>query len=180
MFHARSLLPLLAAVCLVAPAVQAADINWQEAVARLTQEKDKAETCVRLLKRHGDPAAIERGEQAYDEAKAEYDGVIKGLTVALASRGQPGSLPDLEERLQRGFDKRQAFCKSVQPLVPPSLSGQKGILEEIVSGVAKPLIEAIVEIWKKRMDNDALTRGTIQTQLEAALWPSFDKASSSP
>ena len=80
------------------------EINWQEAVARLAQERTQAETGVRLLKKHGNAAAIDRGALAYGEAKAEYDGIIAGLVVALAQRGR--SRPALriwQERLQRGL-----------------------------------------------------------------------------
>ena len=62
----------------------------------------------------------DRGPLAYGEAKADYDGVIAGLVVALARKGQPASLPDLEARLQRGFDKRAGVLPSVEPLVPPT------------------------------------------------------------
>ncbi len=110
----------------------AQEINWQEAVARLAQERTRAETCVVWLKKYGDAAARDRGALAYGEAKAEYDGVIAGLVVALARKGPPGSLPDLQARLQRGFDEREAFCKSVLPLVPRD-SGEKGPIAEVVT-----------------------------------------------
>ena len=133
-----------------------------------------AETCVRLLKKYGDPATVDRGALAYGEAKAEYDGIIAGLTVALAQKAAPASLTDLEARLQRGFAKREAFCGSVQALVP-SRTGEKGIIDEIVTGAVKgavdPLIQAIQAIWMRHKDDSALTRKTIQTQLEAPPGP---------
>ena len=58
--------------------------------------------------------AIDRGRLAYVDAKAEYDAIIAGLGVALVRNDPPASLPDLEARLRRGFDKRQAFCASVK------------------------------------------------------------------
>jgi hypothetical protein len=70
---------------------------------------------VRLLKKYGDAAVVDRGSLTYGEAKAEYDGIVAGLIVALAQKQQPASLADLQARLQRGFDKREAFCRSVQP-----------------------------------------------------------------
>src|SRR3712207_294875 len=70
-------------------------VNWQEAVARLAQERTRAETCARLLKKHGDAAAVDRGALAYGEAKAEYDGIVAGLGVALAQKQQPASLPEI-------------------------------------------------------------------------------------
>ena len=151
--------------------LQAQEINWQEAVACLARERTLAETCAAMLKKYGDTAAVDRGLLAYGEAKAEYDGVIAGLVVALARKGQPESLADLEGRLQRGFDKREAFCRSVLPLVPPT-PGEKGTITE---GIAKPVIDAVVAIWARVRDDNALMRKTIQTQLEATSWPPFDK-----
>ena len=62
------------------------EVTWQEAVARLARERTLAETCAALLKRNGDTAGIARGVLAYGEAKAEYDGIIAGLIVALARK----------------------------------------------------------------------------------------------
>ena len=101
-------------------ALSAQPINWQEAVARLAQERTQAETCARLLKKYGDAAAIDWGSLTYGEAKAEYDGIIAGLGVALARKEKPASLPDLGDRLLRGLAEREAFCKSAQALVPPA------------------------------------------------------------
>ena len=109
----------------------------------------------------------------YGEAKAEYDGVIAGLVVALARKGQPESLPDLQDRLQRGFDKREAFCRSVLPLVPPT-AGERGPIADLVSGAVKPLIDAVVAIWSRTRDDDALMRKTIQSQLEGTSWLAFE------
>ena len=150
----------------------AAEIGWQEAVARLAYERTKAETCVKELKKYGDKAAIDRGEVAYDKARDEYNPVIAGLTVALARKGEPMSLPDLEARLQRGFDAREAFCKSIQSLIPSS-AGQKGPIAEAVGGLAAPVIDAIKAIYLRWLDDDALMRKTIETQLEATTWPAF-------
>jgi hypothetical protein len=71
------------------PAAFAEGIGWQEAVARLAYERTKAETCVKELKKYGDKAAISRGEDTYNDAKAEYDAIISGLTVTLAREGEP-------------------------------------------------------------------------------------------
>jgi hypothetical protein len=43
---------------------------------------------VALLKKHGDAAAIAGGALAYGEVKAEYDGIIAGLIVALARKDE--------------------------------------------------------------------------------------------
>lgn len=154
------------------------EVNWQEAVARLTRERTIAENCAALLKKNGDKAALDSGSLSYADAKGEFDGVIGGLVVALARKRQPESLPDLQARLKRGFDKREAFCISVKPLVLGP-QGQKSPIADIVSGAVKPLTDAVVAIWSKSRDDDALMRKTIQTQLEAASWVPFDKVSPS-
>ncbi len=161
------------AVAAAATPLRAQEINWQEAVSRLAGERTLAERCVGLLKKYGSAAAVDRGSLAYDDAKAEYEKVIAGLVVTLARKSQPESLPDLQARLQRGFDKREAFCATVKGLMPPT-EGQKGI-GDIVGGVVKPIADALVAIWSKTRDEDALMRKTIQTQLEATSWPAFDK-----
>jgi hypothetical protein len=165
--------------CSVACAVSAQDIGWQEAVARLAQERTPAETCVALLKKYGNAGAIDRGRLAYDDAKGEYDAIYRGLVVALAQSDQPASLPDLEARLRRGFDKRQAFCASVERLVPPPPPGEKGPLTDIVGGVIGPVVSALKEIYLRSKDDDALRRKTIETQLEDTKWPSFASVSPS-
>jgi hypothetical protein len=68
---------------------RAQDINWQEAVARMAQERTLAETCAALLKKYGDAGAVDRGALAYADAKSEYDAIITGLDVALARGAQP-------------------------------------------------------------------------------------------
>ena len=150
----------------------AKSIGWQEAVARLASERTRAETCASLLKRHGDQAAISRGELAYGEAKAEVDAVIAGLVVALAEDEAPASLPDLEARLRRGVTAREAFCKEVMPLVPDT-TGEKGGIVDVLGEVLGPLIDAAKAIYLDFREEDRLTRKTIQTQLEATKWPAF-------
>jgi hypothetical protein len=166
------------AVCMMSAAF-AEEIGWQEAVARLAYERTKAETCVKELKKYGDKTAISRGEDAYNDAKAEYDAIVRGLTVALARKGEPASLPDLEARLERGFEAREAFCKNVQPLIP-STFGQRSPIADIVGGFAGPVIDAIKAIYLRGKDDDALIRRTIETQLEATSWPAFTSITPSP
>jgi hypothetical protein len=175
MGYLRWPLATVLAVCIVSP-VLSQHIGWQEAVARLAYERTLAETCVKALKAYGKPAAIKSGEIAYGKAKAEYDGIITGLTVALARKAEPTSLPDLEARTQRGFEAREAFCKSVQTLMPAD-AGQKGVIEDIVSGAIGPVIDAVKAVWMRSKDDDALMRKTIENQLEATSWPSFESIS---
>jgi hypothetical protein len=80
---------------------------------------------------------------------------LAGLTVALASREQPSSLPDLETRLRRGFHKRLAFCDSVKEVLPAQTAGEKGLIDTIVGGTIGPLIDAIKAIWLRIRDDNA-------------------------
>lgn len=152
------------------------DITWQESVAKLGREKTLVETYAGLLKKYGDGAAIDRGSIAYAEAKAEFDAVIAGLNVALARKQKPDSLPDLQARLQSGFEKREAFCSSIDAILPPT-TAQKGllggVLGDVVKGAVSPVIDAIKDIYLRSKDDDALLRKTIQTQLLATAWPDF-------
>jgi hypothetical protein len=165
--------------CSAACVASAQDIGWQEAVARLKQERTLVETCVALLKKYGKARAIDRGGLDYADAKAEYDAIIAGLDVALARNDQPASLPDLEARLRRGFDKRQAFCVSVEPLVPPPPKGVKSPFTDIIGGAVGPVVDAVKAIWLRTRDDNALMRKTIETQLEDTKWPSFASVSPS-
>ena len=158
----RGAIAVLAA-CMISAAL-AEEIGWQEAVARLAYERTKAETCVKELKKYGDKAAVSRGEDAYNDAKAEYDAIVSGLTVALAKKGEPESLLDLEARMQRGFEAREAFCKSVQPLIP-STTGQRSPIADIVGGAVGPVIDALKAIWMRKQDDDALMRETIENSI---------------
>jgi hypothetical protein len=89
----------------------------------------------------------------YGEAKAEYDGIIAGLIVALARKAAPASLPDIEARLGRALEKREAFCRSVQTLVPTPRVGEKGWIEEAVKGAIGSLVDAVKVIWMRSRDD---------------------------
>jgi hypothetical protein len=170
-------------VLLLVPAmVRAQAMRWPEAVAALAAERTRAETCVRLLKRHageavrsrGKPAYAEakaavlsQGELVYVEAKAAVDAVIAGLIVVLAERGTPPDLADLEMRLTRGVQRREDFCKWVITYVVPPDPGTRNFLVPLVGTVLPPLLEAARTLYTGRTEQDRLVRQTIQTQLEA-------------
>jgi hypothetical protein len=175
----RWLAPTLLAVVVAGTALHGQEINWQEAVARLARESARVEICASVLKKYGNPTAIERGSISYGEAKAEYDAIIAGLIVALARKEQPASLSDLQASLQRGFDKREAFCQSAQSLIPQD-KGEESVVEEIVKDAIGPIIQAVQAIYSKAKDDDALTHKTMQTQLEATSRPAFASVSPSP
>jgi hypothetical protein len=80
--------------------------------------------------------------------------------------------------MQHGFEEREAFCRSIQPLVP-STAGQRSAITEVIGGLVGPLIDAVKAIWMRGKDDDALMRKTIETQLEATSWPQFGSISPS-
>src|SRR4051794_2230947 len=136
--------PVGLALLLAVPAVAEAPpaIGWQEAVARLAGERTRAEACAGLLRRYGDEAAKAQGQVAYGEAEAEVDGVIAGLTVALAKRAEPTSMPDLEGRLGREVGRLDAVCARAEAAALQEPDTKGGGLAEIATGAVKPLIEA--------------------------------------
>ena len=165
---------VLVALLLMPAVVRAQTMRWPEAVAALAAERTRAETCGRLLKRHaGDnTAALSRGELAYAAAKADVDAVIAGLTVVLAERGTPPNLPDVEARLTRGVQAREAFCRQVTALVSED-PGTRGLLVPLLGAVLPPLLEAARTLYTGQTAQDRLLRQTIETQLEATQWVAF-------
>jgi hypothetical protein len=165
---------LLVVLLLVPVVVRAQAMRWPEAVAALAAERTRAETCGRLLKRHAgdDTAALSRGQLAYAAAKADVDAVIAGLTVVLAQRGAAPDLPDVEARLTRGIEAREAFCTQVIALVPPD-PGTRDFLVPLLGAVLPPLLEAARTLYTGQTAQDRLLRQTIQTQLEATIWTPF-------
>jgi hypothetical protein len=157
--------------------VHSEEIGWPEAVAQLAGERAKAaEVCVGLLKGHGNPQQIARGQLAYGTAKGNFDAVIAGLITALGEGGTPESLPSLEAKLKTGASGLADLCHGVADLVPRD-SGQKGIVADLAKSAIDPVIKALSDgvaaLYNNHRTDKALTRQTIQTQLEAAKWPGF-------
>ena len=159
-------------------------IGWQEAVARLAGERTRADACAGLLRRYGDEAAKAQGQVAYGEAKAEVDGVIAGLTVALARRAEPASLPDLEGRLGREVGRLDAVCARAEAAAPQEPGSKGGVLADLATGAVKPLVEAVqalvLDARHAAAEDDRLTAETIKTQLGAATWPKFGDVPPAP
>ncbi len=154
------------------------DIAWPEAVARLAHERSLAQTCAGSLKGHGDAQQISRGEFAYGEAKASFDEVIAGLITALGEGETPKALPDLEADLEQGASSLQKFCKTVGDLLPAE-AGQRGVIDDIIKAALGPATDALKDgvaaLYNNHRTDSALTKATIETQLEAAKWPDFDQ-----
>jgi hypothetical protein len=166
---------LLALIC---PALaEPANISWPDAIAQLTGERARAETCVALLKKYGDDAQIARAQITYSDAKADSDAVIAGLITALSARQTPESLSSLQTKLSSGVSGLVEFCGTVSNLLPKT-DGQKGIATDIakmvpVETLLNKLSDGVSALYNNHRSDDALTRKTIETQLEAARWPTF-------
>ena len=164
----------LVALLLMSAVVRAQAMRWPEAIAALAGERTRAEDCARRLKRHAgdDAAARSRSEHAYAKAKAEVDEVIAGLTVVLAQGDTPASLSDLEARLTRGVQAREALCQQALALIPED-PGTRDLRAKLVGAFLPLLLEAARTLYMGRTEQDRLLRETIQTQLEGTKWPDF-------
>jgi len=175
-----ALFALLASSMLTGPASpQPASISWPDAVAQLTGERTKAETCISLLKKYGDEAQIARAQLTYTNAKADSDAVIAGLITALSVSQKPESLSTLQTKLGRCISALHEFCETVSNLIPKT-AGQKDTTLGMLSIGSMRIISAMLSdgvsaLYNNQRSYDALTRRTIQTQLEAARWPTFSE-----
>jgi hypothetical protein len=175
----QSAVGLLALLSLTAVALgQPVTMTYPEAVLQLTSERTRAETCVALLKKHGNETQVSRGQLTYTNAKADADGVIAGLIVALSAGQQPASLSSLQANLSSSHTSLADFCGSVDELVPKT-PGQRDIVTDIAKATILPLLNmlsaAVSTLYGDHRNDDVLTRRTIQTQLEAARWPAFSE-----
>ncbi len=169
---ALALLALAAAP--VRAVAQEPAMSWQEAVAELASERTRAEACVALLKRNaaGDATVLGEGEWVYSQAKADMDGVIAGLVVALAENDDPLSFDTLRAQLEKAVALREEFCATAVSLAPQS-SGTKSPMTDVLAKVLSSLIDATKEIYLQSREEDALARKTIQTQVEGTRWRQF-------
>jgi hypothetical protein len=158
-------------------------ISWPDAVVQIAGECAKVETCVALMKKYGDGAQKARGEITYNNAKAEFDAVIAGLITVLSAGRTPASLSSLQAKLSSGVSGLVKFCGTVNDLLPKA-AGQteKGVSEmiEIANMIPfeqlfRKLSEGVSALYTNHGSDDALTRRTIQTQLESPRWPAFSE-----
>jgi hypothetical protein len=148
-------------------------MSWQQAVAALTAERERAETAARIVKRLGDAATVARAERAYGDGKAETDAIVAALTVALAENREPETLAALEARLHRATAARETIAREADACAARA-PGEKAIVEAILgSAVLVALTKALTTLYLRHRDDEALTRKTIETQLQAARWADF-------
>jgi hypothetical protein len=172
----------LALLVLTSSAIsQPATISWSDAVAKISGERAKAETCVALMKKYGDDGQRARGQLTYTDAKSDFDAVIAGLITALSAGQTPASLSSLQVKLSSGASGLAKFCSTVSDLLPKT-AGQteRDVMVDIgkmipFEQLLKMLSDGISALYNNHRSDDALTRKTIQTQLEAARWPAFSE-----
>jgi hypothetical protein len=157
-------------------AATTACVGWPETIELLAQERSQAETCVQVLKSSSDKSAIASARLTYGAAKAQADGVIAGLTVALVQGGEPDTLPEVLTRLKEAGAGLQEVCDSALKTVSEA-GGNKGVVEEVLKAPIEPIVNAISSavsaIWTRQVEQDKLALETIRAQLEAAKWPDF-------
>lgn len=163
---------LAATGVLVGAASAASGPNWPDAVARLSQEKEQATGCVRLIKTHGAAAEQADANTIYDEARAEINGTIDGLATALELDKKPNNVSDLTARLERVGAGRAALCERAKALRPTG-AGEKGGGWEFLGAVLEPLTDLVIEVLKHKWEREDQRRATIKSQLEGTKWPSF-------
>ena len=163
---------------------QPATMTWPDAVAQLTAQRTRAETCVALLKKYGDKEQVARGQLTYANAKADADAVIAGLITALSLGQKPASLSSLQASLSSSVSGLAGLLSTVGKLVPDTSrqkgSADKGLAEILTSIVPieqllKMLSAGVSALYNSYRAKDALTRETIKTQLEATRWPAFSE-----
>jgi hypothetical protein len=107
----------------------------------------------------------------------------KRLIVALSTGQQSASLSSLQAKLSSGHSGLAEFCSSVADMVP-NTAGQKDIISDIAKATILPLLKMLTDgvstLYNNHRNDDALTRRTIQTQLEAARWPVFSEVKAAP
>jgi hypothetical protein len=174
-----ALLALLALVVETGFAIgQPPTMTWPDAVAQLAGERAKAETCAALVKKYGDDGQIAHAQLSYNTAKSDSDAVIAGLITALSTGQAPASLPSLQAKLSSSVSGLGEFCGTAGTLLP-NTAGQKDIVTDIAKIAIEPLLKMLSDgvsaLYNNHRTDDALTRATIKTQLEAARWPTFSE-----
>jgi hypothetical protein len=154
-------------------------MTWPEAVGELAAQRTRSETYVGLLKKYGDDEQIARGQLTYADLKADFDAVIAGLLAALSTGQPPESLSSLQTKLTGGASGLVEFGDVIRNLLPKT-AGQKGVLDNIakmipIETLLNKLSDAVSALYSNHRNDDVQRRKTIQTQLEAARWPTFSE-----
>ena len=118
--------------------------------------------CGVLLKTYGDGGQIACGQLTYASAKADFDSTIAGLITTLSAGQAPKTLSNLQTKITSGVTGLREFCDTARNLIP-------------IGDLLKMLSGSVSTLYTDYRSDDALTRKTIRSQLEAARWPAFSE-----
>jgi hypothetical protein len=176
----RIVLTVLASIWIIPGtlcAAQTPPLGWPEVIARLTQERMQAETCVGMIKSGKNTGAIAAVKATYETTKPRVDGAIAGLVAALVEGGKPEALPSVREDLEITGKSLKEICDAALATLK-SNSHQKGDFREAIAKAAveasvTPIIDWLSEQWMRLKEADKLEIETKKSELEAAKWPKF-------
>src|SRR5687768_9751630 len=112
---------------------EAKTLTWQEAVATLTAERERAETAVRIIKRLGGPGDLTAAEIAYGNGRAEIEAVIAALSVALDEGKGADPLANLEVHIERAVAARETLGARARDLAAGTKSTPLDLLGQAES-----------------------------------------------
>jgi hypothetical protein len=173
----RIVLIVLASIVPTTLCAAEAPLGWPEVIARLTQQRMQAETCVGMIKSSKKSDVIGAVKATYETTKPRVDGAIAGLTAALVEGGKPEALPTVRDDLEPSGKGLKEICDAALATLKPNShrkgGWQEGIATAAVEATVKPMIDWLSEKWARLMEPDKLEIETKKTQLEAAKWPKF-------
>lgn len=165
------------------PSAVAADappaaMTLRDAIGQLRQERDFAETGAGLLKTYAaqNPSALIKGQKLYAEAKAAFDGLIEQLLLDLDQDQDPGASAGLKTAIDAAAEKRLAFSRHVDAVVPDQDGAKNIVVDALVKGVGeivKDLLDGGIEIWKEFRRGDQERRNAVATRVKAQRWRAF-------
>lgn len=152
-------------------------LGWPEVIARVTQERSQAETCVGMIKSSKNADVIDAAKATYEETKPRVDGAIAGLTAALVGGSKPEALPTVRDDLEASQKNLKKICDAALAILKSNSHQKDGLQEAIakaaVEATIRPIVDWLSEKWVRLMEPDQLERETKKAQLEAAKWPKF-------
>jgi hypothetical protein len=149
---------------------------WPELLDQLAQARSRAELCAGFVKARVTGDGLHEAASAYGLAKSKMDGVIAGLQAVLTEGGRPDRLPQWQADLADARAGLQTVCDAAAAKSHP---GTLGVYDELLKASVEPLIKAIADgvagLFHWAVESDERIRKSRETQLEAAIWPAFEK-----
>lgn len=149
-----------------------AQTGWQDALVQIASERSKISVCIDQLDLHGNDAQKRSGVEQYRKAKTHMDSVLDSLSRILDETSAKTDESALEKELRISIERRIAFCKSVEELIPAQGDGEKQIFQDVYNDTLKPTMDAVISVIGLRK-SDKSKRSNAKTRLEAARWPDY-------